>query len=154
MQCNMASVLIVAHAPLASALQAVAGHVYADCGHAVLALDVDPATPPEQVRDAARALMRDAAEPDWLVLTDVFGATPCNAAVMLADPQHVRVVTGVNVPMLWRTLCYADESLESLVTRAVSGGTHGVMPLAPPRPQNQNPSQQAPRDPGHRHHQQ
>ena len=154
MQCNMASVLIVAHAPLASALQAVAGHVYADCGHAVLALNVDPATPPEQVRDAARALMRDAAEPDWLVLTDVFGATPCNAAVMLADPQHVRVVTGVNVPMLWRTLCYAHESLESLVTRAVSGATHGVMALAPPRPPAAGSSQPIARDPGHRHHQQ
>jgi mannose PTS system EIIA component len=151
---NMAAVLIVAHAPLASALKAVAGHVYADCGHAVLALDVDPATPPEQVRDDARALMRGGTEADWLVLTDVFGATPCNAALMLTDPLHVRVVTGVNVPMLWRTLCYADESLDALVTRAVGGATHGVMQLAPARAQNQSQPTTADRDPVHRHHQQ
>jgi PTS system ascorbate-specific IIA component len=150
----MAAVLIVAHAPLASALKAVAGHVYADCGHAVLAIDVPADATPEQVREQARALMARGDEPDWLVLTDVFGATPCNAALMLADPGHVRVVTGVNVPMLWRTLCYADESLDALVTRAVGGATHGVMHLAPTRPQNQSPTTLPARDPVHRHHQQ
>lgn len=151
----MAAVLIVAHAPLASALKAVAGHVYAGCGHAVEALDVAPDATPEQVRDAARALMdaTTAAEPDWLVLTDVFGATPCNAAQMLADGTRVRVVAGVNVPMLWRTLCYAHEPLEALVARAVGGATQGVMPLSPTRPQNQNPAA-LPRDPVDAHHQQ
>ena len=48
-----------------------------------------------------------------LILTDVFGATPCNVAQRLADGVHIKVVTGVNVPMLWRSLCYADESLDS-----------------------------------------
>lgn len=155
MQCNMAAVLIVAHAPLASALKAVAAHVYADCGHAVEALDVVPGATPEAVRDQARALMRrdePGREADWLVLTDVFGATPCNAALMLSDPLHVRVVSGVNVPMLWRTLCYADETLEALVTRAVGGATQGVMQLAPARPQNQ--ATVFARDPLHHHHQQ
>lgn len=150
---NMAAVLIVAHAPLATALKAVAGHVYAGCGHAVEALDVGPEATPEAVRDAARALIAAGTEPDWLVLTDVFGATPCNAALMLADPAHVRVVAGVNVPMLWRTLCYANEPLEALVTRAVGGATQGVMQLAPARPQNQSPTA-LPRDPVDHHHQQ
>jgi PTS system ascorbate-specific IIA component len=49
----------------------------------------------------------------------------------------VRVVTGVNVPMLWRTLCYRAESLEDLVTRAVAGATQGVMQVAVSKPQNQ-----------------
>lgn len=153
MRCNMAAVLIVAHAPLATALKAVAGHVYAGCGHAVEALDVGPEATPESVRDAASALIAAGTEPDWLVLTDVFGATPCNAALMLSDPVHVRVVAGVNVPMLWRTLCYADEPLEALVTRAVGGATQGVMQVAPARPQNQNPVA-LPRDPVDHPHQQ
>jgi len=156
MQCNMPAVLIVAHAPLASALKAVAAHVYADCGHAIEALDVAPDATPEAVQAEARALMARGPEHDWLVLTDVFGATPCNAALGLAGPQ-VRVVTGVNVPMLWRTLCYADESLEGLVARAVNGATQGVMPLAATRPQNQHPGALG-RDPGSdpvdHHHQQ
>lgn len=157
MRCNMAAVLILAHAPLASALQAVAGHVYADCGPPVLALDVEPSATHEQVRDRARALMATAPGADWLVLTDVFGATPCNAAMLLSDPLHVRVVTGVNVPMLWRSLCYAQEPLDSVVARAVDGAAQGVMQVSTARPQNQSPTA-FPRDPARdqvdHHHQQ
>lgn len=140
MQRNMAAVLIVAHAPLASALKAVAAHVYADCSHAVEALDVDAAATPEEVQALAQAVMARGVEPDWLVLTDVFGATPCNAALHLANPDHVRVITGVNVPMLWRTLCYADESLDALAARAVSGASQGIVLVSPNRPQHQIPS--------------
>jgi mannose PTS system EIIA component len=72
-----------------------------------------------------------------LILTDVFGATPCNAAQRLADGVHVRVVAGVNVPMLWRTLCYADEPLDALVARAMAGATQGVIQASASRPQQQ-----------------
>jgi PTS system ascorbate-specific IIA component len=41
-----------------------------------------------------------------LVLTDVFGATPSNVAQRLTDGVEVRLVTGVNVPMLWRLLSH------------------------------------------------
>ena len=44
---------------------------------------------------------------------------------------------GVNVPMLWRALCYATEPLEAVVMRAVSGATQGVMQVATSKPQNQ-----------------
>lgn len=153
MRRNMAAVLILAHAPLASALQAVAGHVYADCGQPVMALDVEPSATPEQVRDRARALMAAAPQADWLVLTDVFGATPCNGAMLLSDPLHVRVVTGVNVPMLWRSLCYVHEPLDTLVARAVGGATQGVMQVTTARPQNQSTTAFA-RDQVDHHHQQ
>lgn len=132
MHCNMACLLIVAHAPLASALRAVAMHVYPDCARSLEVLDVDPGAAPQQIHAQALALMRrgEPGRADWLVLTDVFGATPCNAARMLADAAHVRVVSGVNVPMLWRTLCYADQPLDALAARAVDGATQGVMALA------------------------
>lgn len=126
----MAAILIVAHAPLASALQTLARHTYADSPHAIEALDVVSDTPVELVERRARELMAGSTETEWIVLADVFGATPCNAALRLAESARVRVVSGVNVPMLWRTLCYADEPLDLLVTRAVSGATQGVMQLA------------------------
>ncbi len=153
MHCNMTAVLIVAHAPLASALQAVAQHVYADCGLPVLALDVPPAATAESVRTQARAMMAAGGEADWLVLTDVFGATPCNAVQTLAEQAHVRVVCGVNVPMLWRALCYAGEPLDALAARAVGGAIQGVLAVSSTRPQNQSPLA-TDRDPNDHHHQQ
>lgn len=35
-----------------------------------------------------------------LVLTDMFGGTPCNLSLSLFDGERVEVVSGVNLPML------------------------------------------------------
>jgi mannose PTS system EIIA component len=130
----MSGLLIIAHAPLATALKVAAAHVYPDC--VVEAVDVPPDGPLPEA-EAAEALER-VRDPQALILTDVFGATPCNLALKLADGVQVRVVTGVNVPMLWRALCYRNESAEDLVARAVAGATQGVMQVAVSRPQNQS----------------
>ena len=133
----MPGLLIIAHAPLASSLKAVAQHTFPDCGCRLEALDVLPDASIEEIEIAARALLAQVSNPDALIFTDVFGATPCNVAQRLADGLHVKVVAGVNVPMLWRSLCYADESLDAVVARAVAGATQGVMQVATSRPQNQ-----------------
>ena len=104
----MPGLLIIAHAPLASSLKAVAEHAYPDC-----AVPARRARRAAQRRRSRRSRRRRArcssacAAPELLIFTDVFGATPCNIAQRLADGVRVKVVTGVNVPMLWRTLCYA-----------------------------------------------
>ncbi len=134
----MTTVLIIAHAPLASALRAVAQHAYPDCAADVQALDVTRDASAEQVEADARAMIADRAEAETLVFTDVFGATPCRGAALLLGNPRVRVVAGVNVPMLWRTLCYGtQEPLDALVARAVAGATQGVMPVTASPPQNQ-----------------
>lgn len=149
----MAGLLIIAHAPLASSLKSVAGHAFPDCASRLEALDVTPDMTPEQVEARARDLLSSMQRPETLIFTDVFGATPCNVAQRLADGVQVKVVAGVNVPMLWRSLCYADESLDALVARAMSGATQGVMQVATSRPQNQT-FKPGGNDQDHRHHQQ
>jgi len=132
----MAGLLIIAHTPLASSLRAVVAHLFPnDSG--IEAIDVAADQSPEQVEAAARRAMVAVADPDVLVLTDVFGATPCNAAMRLADGAHVRVVAGVNVPMLWRAVAHRKNPLAAVAERAVAGAVQGVMQLAPSRPQTQ-----------------
>jgi len=149
----MPGILIIAHAPLASALKAVATHAYPDCSRYIEALDVAPDTQVEELEVQARALLRRVLGPEALVFTDVFGATPCNVAQRLADSPQVRVIAGVNVPMLWRCLCYANESLDAMAARAVTGATQGVMQVATSRPQNQTLKPGA-NDQEHSHYQQ
>lgn len=137
----MTAMLIVAHSPLASALKAVAQHTFPDCARRLDALDVPPDMAPEQIAQQLRALVLALNDPEVLVLTDVFGATPCNVAQQLAladDLGAIKVVTGVNVPMLWRSLCYADDNLDALVARAVAGANQGIMQVAVSKPQNQS----------------
>jgi mannose PTS system EIIA component len=133
----MASILLVAHAPLASSLQAVAQHAYPDCAQRLSSVDVLPGASLEDTQAHIRDALAATPATEVLILADVFGATPCNAALAVADGQRARVVAGVNVPMLWRTLCYVDSPLDELVARAVAGAAQGVMQVAVPRRQNQ-----------------
>jgi mannose PTS system EIIA component len=137
----MNAILIIAHAPLAHALRQCALHVFPDCGAHVAAIDVQPNMPPEETLATARIaidqLMRSGALAGVLVLTDIFGATPSNVAQKLVDGVKSRLITGVNLPMLLRSVSYRNEPLEALVSRAVIGGTQGVMQVAITAPQNQ-----------------
>ena len=137
----MNAILIIAHAPLANALRSCALHVFPDCGAAVVAIDVQPNLSPEETLGAARValdqLSRMPQHKGVLVLTDIFGATPSNVAQKLVDGVNSRLITGVNLPMLLRSVSYRHEPLDALVSRAVVGGTQGVMQVAITAPQNQ-----------------
>ena len=137
----MNALLIVAHAPLASALKAVGQHVFPECDTPVEALDIGPQASVEEVEAAARAVLERLGRPDTLVLVDVANATPCNGAMrLLRDPAlPVRVLAGANVPMLWRALCYRDKPLGEMLRYAIDGGTMGVLHLSASRRQQQGP---------------
>ena len=133
----MNGILIIAHAPLASALRQCIAHVFTDNPEGVIALDVQPNTPPEETLAQARIMLAQLGAKDALVLADVFGATPCNVAQKLVDGVHSKLITGVNLPMLLRTVSYRHETLDALVARALIGATQGVMQVAITAPQNQ-----------------
>jgi mannose PTS system EIIA component len=139
-------ILIIAHAPLASALKACALHVFPDCGAQVAALDVPPNMPPSENVAQARIMLAQQSEKTTLILTDVFGATPSNIAKELTDGVRTRLLTGVNLPMLLRAVTYRHEPLETLVQRALAGGAQGVMQVAVTAPQNQTLKQHDPND--------
>ncbi len=131
-------ILIIAHAPLASALRACVLHVYPDATEGVLALDVPASENPDVTQAAAKALLSRLDAPQALVLTDIFGATPCNIAQKVVDGHMSKLVAGVNLPMLLRTVNYRSETLDVLITRALAGGAQSIMQVAVTAPQNQH----------------
>ena len=149
----MNAILLIAHAPLASALREAALHVFPDAGAHIAAVDVQPDDAPERslglVRAALAALPADAGV---LILVDVCGATPCNVATRLDAGARTRLLAGVNLPMLLRALTYRQEPLESMFQKAQAGGTQGIMPMAVTAPQHQ--PQRATHDQERDHHQQ
>jgi PTS system ascorbate-specific IIA component len=148
----MNGIFIIAHAPLASALRQCVLHVFPDAADGVAALDIQPNVPPEESLAQARAMMRQMQLPQTLVVTDVFGATPCNVAQKLIDGVNSKLITGVNLPMLLRTVSYRHEALDALISRAMIGATQGVIQVAVTAPQNQ--ARRTTHDQDHRDHQQ
>ena len=145
----MNGIFIIAHAPLASALRQCALHVFPDCAAGVVALDVQPNMSPEETLAQARIIFGQLGTPNALVMVDVFGATPCNVAQKLVDGNPSKLLTGVNLPMLLRTVCYLREPLDALVARALAGGMQGVMQVANIAPQNQAKRNHDPNDDDH-----
>jgi PTS system ascorbate-specific IIA component len=120
-------ILIIAHAPLASALRQCVAHVFPDRVADVLAVDVAADAPTEQSVTEARQKAARFGKAPLLLLTDMLGGTPCNVARQLLDDQPGQLLAGVNMPMLLRAVTYQDEPLSELVARALDGGVEGVL---------------------------
>jgi len=136
-QPDMNGILIIAHAPLASALRQCVLHIFPDAAPGLVALDVQPDVSLDATLMAARRALEMLNSAQTLVLTDVAGATPCNAAQKLVDGSNSKLIAGVNLPMLLRSVTYRSESLATLVALALAGGQQGVIEVAPTAGQNQ-----------------
>jgi PTS system mannose-specific IIA component len=136
----MNKLLIIAHAPLASALRQCALHVFPDLNHDLVAVDVLATASPDETRALAEQAVSQL-DPNGahalMIMTDVFGATPCNVAQRLVNSKDRKLVAGINLPMLLRAATYRFESLDAMVAKALAGGMQGVMPVAVTAPQNQ-----------------
>lgn len=148
----MNAILVIAHTPLASALRQCALHVFPESDAELFALDVLPHDSPDVSLVKARHLLAQSPAEHTLMLTDVFGATPCNVAQKLLDGVGNKLISGVNLPMLLRAVCYRHEALDALVARAMAGATQGILQVGMTAPQNQ--ANRASHDQDHRDHQQ
>ncbi len=138
--------VIVAHAPLASALRAGVLHVFSEHEGQIAAVDVLAHSPPADTKDAIARAIAALARPNTLLLTDIVGATPYSLAREFSNGGSVQLIAGVNLPMLMRVMTYRGEPLDSLVQRALQGGVNGielVAPLLPPALSNKNTAQKA-----------
>jgi PTS system ascorbate-specific IIA component len=143
----MAGILIIAHAPFATALRDCVAHIYGGLPARIGCVDVEAASDPAQVLATARAELDRLMEDNGvLVLTDMFGATPANIAAQLGANPAVRVLAGVNLPMLVRAVCYRVTPLDTLVDKALSGGSKGIHGIAPGAPQSASCPQAIPCD--------
>ena len=127
----MIGILIIAHGTLGESLIHCANHVFgANTPHLAqmtVALNDDP----NVLLPRAQALIEQLDQGDGvLVLSDMYGATPCNVCCRLMQPGKLEVVAGVNLPMLVRVLNYRNEPLSVLVEKAISGGREGVIEVS------------------------
>ncbi len=127
---SMNGIVIIAHAPLASALRQCVAHVFPDRVEGVQAVDVQAQASAEQSLAQAQAAAQYFGAAPLLLLTDVLGATPSNVARQLLAGRPAQLLAGVNLPMLLRAVTYQHEPLEALTARALQGGTQGVQQVA------------------------
>ena len=124
----MIGILIITHGTLGESLIHCASHVLNKRPPRVKQLGVTAQDDPALLLPQATTLVRELDDGSGvLILSDMYGGTPSNMASKLVTPGRVEAVAGVNLPMLVRVLTYRDRDLQTIVTKAISGGCDGVV---------------------------
>jgi PTS system ascorbate-specific IIA component len=124
---DMIGILIVTHEHFGEHLIRCACHVVAEKPERLMHLSVFAEDNPDDVLADMREIVRQLDAGDGvLVLCDIFGATPCNIAARLTETDRVVCIAGANLPMLVRVLTYRNETLSTVVEKALVGGKNGI----------------------------
>ena len=116
------------HESMGAALVSAARHVLGRLPLPVDVQEIAADADPEQMLRAAAANARELDQGQGvLVLSDLYGATPCNIAQRLPNlGVRMHCVSGLNLPMLLRVLNYPEQSLDQLAETAATGGRGGI----------------------------
>ena len=124
----MIGILIITHGTLGESLIHCASHVLNKRPPRLKQLGVTAQDDPALLLPQARALVKELDDgAGLLILSDMYGGTPSNLAAKLVMPGKIEAVAGVSLPMLIRVLTYRDRDLQTIVTKAISGGCEGVI---------------------------
>ena len=128
----MIGVFIIAHENLGESLIRCVTHVLGARPPQFESLTIGAHDDAFNLLPKARQLAADLDDGEGvLILSDIYGATPCNLACKLIVPGRVEVVTGISLPMLVRAFTYRDKGLSMMASKAVSGGRDGVLHVEP-----------------------
>jgi len=119
------SLLIITHDNIGAALVDTATSMLGVTPLHIDTIGVKKDGNPDTILEHAKELIKE--HTNTLVLTDIYGSTPSNIACHLHQQASVRIVSGINLPMLVRVLNYPRLELDELVNKALSGGKDGVL---------------------------
>ena len=106
----MIGILIIAHGSLGESLMNCAKHVIGNTPKQVAFIGVNTQDDPCILLPKVQALVAELNSGEGvLVLSDMYGATPCNIVSKLLKPGVIEGVAGVNMPMIVRTMTYRHE---------------------------------------------
>jgi len=124
----MISILLITHGELGKSLIECATHVLGDKPLFLESLSIEnDCTHESMFRQISERINLLDQGNGVLILTDIFGATPCNIITKIIKPGKVSAIAGVNLSMLIRTISYRNESFDSLISKAIQGAQDGII---------------------------
>ena len=142
----MIGIVLAAHGPLPDALLESADMILGDTEN-IFPLKLMPGDSLEGLIDRMRDAVQVAeAGQGVLILLDLFGGTPSNAAAFISQHMEgVHAISGVNVPMLLETVLARQSSNDvlALADTATNSGTQGIVNVVKALQQYQARKQEA-----------
>ena len=126
----MVSIIVATHGEAAAPLLATAKMILGDFSNVTPVTFMPGEGPEDLIEKYERIVQAQPADEGVLLLVDLFGGSPYNAAARFAaEREKTDVVSGVNVPMLIEVISATgrkNATVESLSAKAVKAGTKGI----------------------------
>jgi mannose PTS system EIIA component len=123
------NLLLLTHEDVGKSLLKAAKHTLGTLPLACKTVSVHHNSNFKLIADLINGAIEDA-EDGLLILTDLYGATPCNIAKNMCS-NYSKVVTGLNLPMLIKVMNYANLPLSEMAEKAVEGGIKSIIKCEP-----------------------
>ena len=121
----MIGILIITHERIGDAYRSLSQHFFPQIPDNIRILGVQEHQQHDDIIAQAKSISHDLDSGDGvLIMTDIFGATPCNAARKLIIEDKVAMLTGLNAPMMVKAIQYAPSATD------LSAFTHSVKTAA------------------------
>jgi len=119
----MLGIVIVTHGNLAAELLSAVQHIVGVQSH-IKTVCIGPNDDMDQRRNEITAAIKSVDLGKGVVLvTDMFGGTPCNLALAHLKKDKIEVLAGANLPSLIKLVgLRTDASLDKAVTEAIKSG--------------------------------
>ena len=101
----MIGVIVIAHFGLAEKFMEAAEKITGKKPENIVAISVNPGKEVNGInQEITKAIKKVDGKDGILILTDMFGGTPCNMSLAFLKEGKVEVLTGLNLPMLIEVL--------------------------------------------------
>ncbi|MGD9107561.1 MAG: PTS mannose transporter subunit IIA [Gammaproteobacteria bacterium] len=124
------SVLLITHANMGKSLLNELKNTFEKLPLTFVASNIKQHENPETLIDQLNKKIKQLDKGDGiLILTDLYGSTPSNIAYALKKrcSNNIRIISGVNLPMLVTIVNYANLPLDKMVTKVIRGGKKGII---------------------------
>ncbi len=124
----MTGILIVTHANLGQALIEAVEFIVDEKIENVLAISIDIKDNPELLRtNIKKGIKKVKNDKGVIIFTDMFGGTPSNLSYSFLEEGCIEVISGVNLPTLFKAISIRDKmDISKAVEQIVAHGKKSI----------------------------
>ena len=116
----MIGILLVTHGEIGKSLIDCAAHILDNQPVSVESLSINSNNDLHKYSDIiAKKIKNLESGHGVLIMTDIYGATPCNLLNKFIEEDKVEVVTGINLPMLIKAISDRKDNINTLINDSI-----------------------------------
>jgi mannose PTS system EIIA component len=126
----MIGILLVTHGQIGRSLIDCSSNIL---GKSINFLECIPVDPKSDLQECEKFIENEIKNLDTgsgvLILTDIYGATPCNILKKYTSQDSIEVITGLNLPMLVQAITNRDGSLSQTVRKCIQSAQESIIKM-------------------------